>query len=493
MRGRDLTLPACAPERGEVFAGRYRITGVLGAGGMGYVLAAEHLLLRELVAIKMLRPEQLTDATRVERFLREGRAAVKIHSDHVARVLDVAELPDGRPYLVMEHLEGADLGTLLEERGPLPIPLAVDYVLAACEALAEAHAMGTVHRDLKPSNLFLARCADGEERVKVLDFGISKLSSLDEDALTLTRTSAILGSPQYMSPEQLKGARDVDARADVWALGVILFELVSGERPFEAETIAELGALVLSGRPPWLAQVAPHVPPDLAAIVATCLRRDRDKRFVDLADFATALGPFGSPDARRSAERIVATLGMPSVRATPWSAKTSASSEPPTEDAGGALSSSDSTPVSDDPPSLTTHTSGAPALARQNATRLPLTTGLVVVAALVGVAVGARGFRRETAKADARPSASSPAPIATPLAASNVAASPRPVVLPSGAPPPPVVSATTVRARPSPAGKPRAPTSVPPASAASVDGAPRSATVTTGAVAESEIATDPQN
>jgi eukaryotic-like serine/threonine-protein kinase len=308
-------IPTGAPKPGELFADKYRVERVLGVGGMGFVIAATHIHLRERVAIKMLLPQLSGHPDTVERFLREGRAAVKIRSEHIARILDVGELEDRSPYLVMEYLEGADFADVVYSRGRLPPPEAVDYVLQACEAIAEAHAHKTVHRDLKPSNLFLSTRPDGSTCVKVLDFGISKLTTPEAGALAMTKTSAMMGSPLYMSPEQLKSARNVDERADIWALGVILFELMNGKPPFMAESLAELGVLVLSQDAPWLSTAAPEVPEGLSAVVNTCLKREASERFASLADFADALAPFGTPAARISADVIIRTLGMPAARA----------------------------------------------------------------------------------------------------------------------------------------------------------------------------------
>jgi serine/threonine-protein kinase len=316
--GLEDELPASAPKPGTILADRYRIERALGVGGVGYVMAATHVHLQEPVAIKMLHPALARDAEMVARFLREGRAAVKIKSEHVARVLDVAELPDHTPYLVMELLDGSDLAQVLERRGTIDIAQAVDWLLQACEAIAEAHALEIVHRDLKPANLFIARSrTNGAESVKVLDFGISKMSGAGDGNLAMTKTSAVLGSPLYMSPEQLRSSRNVDARTDIWALGVILFELVSGGPPFVAESLAELSVLVLSTDAPRLARVRPEVPKELSDIVATCLQRRSEDRFANLADLADRLAPFGTARARESAETIVRTLGMPAARAVP--------------------------------------------------------------------------------------------------------------------------------------------------------------------------------
>jgi eukaryotic-like serine/threonine-protein kinase len=300
-------LPEDAPKRGDVFAGKYRIEGILGLGGMGYVLAATHLQLRERVAIKLLLPDRAKQAGTVARFLREGRAAVRIRSEHVARVLDVGSHEDD-PYIVMEYLDGSDLSDVLRRRKRLPIALAVDYVLQACEAIAEAHAMGTIHRDLKPANLFLVKRPDGRDCIKVLDFGISKSADTDEGDVAMTKTTSTVGTPLYMSPEQLKSSKNVDVRTDVWALGVILFELVGGRPPFRAESIAELGAKVLTTDAPDLRGFVSDAPAAFADAVRTCLRRDVRQRYASVADLAHAIASFGSADARASAERIAHVL-----------------------------------------------------------------------------------------------------------------------------------------------------------------------------------------
>src|SRR3954470_13666053 len=210
-------------QEGEILAGKYRVERVLGVGGMGVVVAATHLQLDERVAIKFLVPDALSSDEAVARFAREARAAVKIKSEHVARVIDVGTLDNGAPYMVMEYLEGGDLSRVLQAQGPLPVEDAVEYVLQACEAIAHAHVLGIVHRDLKPANLFLTKRNDGSQSVKVLDFGISKVLSGNSGASSsdaaMTRTRAVMGSPLYMSPEQMTSTRDVDGRTDIWALG----------------------------------------------------------------------------------------------------------------------------------------------------------------------------------------------------------------------------------------------------------------------------------
>jgi len=299
-----------APVReGDVLAGKYRIERVLGVGGMGVVVAATHLQLDQRVALKFLLPDAMQDGAVVARFAREARAAAKIQSEHVARVIDVGTLESGSPYMVMEYLQGRDLSDVLVERKVFPAEEAVGFVLQACEAIAEAHAASIVHRDLKPANLFLAERADKRAIVKVLDFGISKSSGKGEDA-SLTKTSALMGSPLYMSPEQMVSSKHVDARCDIWALGIILYEFVTGSPPFLAETVTEIIAQILQLQPK-----PPHevngVAPDLSNIILRCLEKEPAKRYQNVGELAMALSPFAPKAQRQSAERVSRVLGTP--------------------------------------------------------------------------------------------------------------------------------------------------------------------------------------
>jgi serine/threonine-protein kinase len=349
---------------GTLLAGKYRVVRMLGQGGMAVVVAAKHLQLRETVAVKLLHPHVLANPRSAARFLREARVTMRLRGEHVARVYDVGALEDRTPFVVMECLEGADLGALLRDRGRFAVGEAVDYVLQACEALAEAHALGVVHRDLKPANLFLTTRIDGSPCVKVLDFGISKtvVERQDDDlgssaqlprpfgssdpfdetappslpapppevavATTLesgdrasrvlargetsgygatgpaaiTMTHAFLGSPKYAAPEQLLCARDVDARVDVWALGVILHELVNGAPPFQGATLEEVSESILHGKP---AQFAVKDPAGLEALLVGCLAKDRADRYASMSALAAVLEPLASKEGRVSAERVV--------------------------------------------------------------------------------------------------------------------------------------------------------------------------------------------
>jgi serine/threonine-protein kinase len=297
---------------GEVLVGKYRVERVLGQGGMGVVVAARHLQLEETVALKFLHPPMLKNPDAIARFLREARAASKIKSEHVARVSDVGTLENGAPYMVMEYLDGRDLSDWIRLRGALPVEQAVEFVLQACVAVADAHALGIVHRDLKPANLFCVRRSDGQLCIKVLDFGISKVTGPEGASGpaggAMTQTSAFMGSPYYMSPEQMTSARSVDAQSDIWALGVILYELVCGRAPFTGEMITEVVVQVTTRAPPPLCELRPDAPAALEAVILKCLEKDRARRHKHVGELAVALLPFAPPRARASVERISGIL-----------------------------------------------------------------------------------------------------------------------------------------------------------------------------------------
>ena len=284
---------------GDIIAGKYRVDRVLGAGGMGVVVAATHTELGQRVALKFVLPHMLGGQS-VERFFREARSTARLTSEHITRVHDVGRLESGAPYIVMELLEGTDL-SVLRKRSPAPIPVpdAVEFVLQACEGLVEAHAAGIVHRDLKPQNLFVARKMNGAPLVKILDFGISKATGAAAvGQMNLTDSATVLGSPLYMSPEQMRSARSVDARSDIWALGVILYELLAGKVPFDGETVTELCLKVVIEKESPLADHRPELPPGLTEIVHRCLAKDPNDRYPSVAALADALDPFS-----RSAEK----------------------------------------------------------------------------------------------------------------------------------------------------------------------------------------------
>ena len=294
---------------GDILGGRFRIENVIGVGGMGVVLEATHLELDQRVAIKLMRREIANSPEAVTRFIREARAAAHLQSDHVTRVYDVGRLPSGEPYMVMELLRGQDLSSILDGGVLLPVSLAVDYILEACEAIAEAHAQGIVHRDLKPANLFVAQRSDGSKSIKVLDFGISKATSpgtSQPPGSKLTVTGAFMGSPQYMSPEQLRETRNIDGRSDIWALGVILYEELTGRPPHDATSLADLCIKIAMETPRPIRADRPDVPPELERLLLMgALARDPAQRFPSVAHFAHALRPFASPVGGKSVDQIM--------------------------------------------------------------------------------------------------------------------------------------------------------------------------------------------
>jgi serine/threonine-protein kinase len=397
---------------GSVVAGKDRIDRVIGEGGLGVVVAAHHAQLEQSVAIKYLKPEASQRPATVERFLREARLAARIRSEHVVRVFDVATLEDGTPYIVMECLEGDDLATFLERDGRLPLTKAVDVVLQACEALAEAHSIGIVHRDLKPENLFLARRAGGTTVVKVLDFGISKAAAVADESTRsrkLTQQAELLGTPAYMSPEQLRSS-DVDMRADIWSLGVVLQELLTGKLPFVAPTMPQMCAAIFESAPTPLAEVRPDLPPDVAHVVARCLQKDREARYRNVAELAQELLRFGEADelARVEFIRRVITEGGASIRPPSMPLI-----DLPDDDAQGASS---------ERAAMTSSTNGAtpPPRARRRALVALLAVGAVV---LIGAAAFVLGPRLRAAPPLPASASSAPDPVADGGAPSTAASS----------------------------------------------------------------------
>ncbi|HEY3499819.1 MAG TPA: serine/threonine-protein kinase [Polyangiaceae bacterium] len=440
---------AAGVQPGQILLGKYRIERVLGMGGMGVVVAATHVTLEERVAIKFLLPDALSNPEAIARFLREARAAVRIKSEHVARVTDVGQLENGAPYMIMEYLDGADLGSLTVQRGALPIEDAVEFLLQACEALAEAHALGIIHRDLKPANLFLVRRADGTPSVKVLDFGISKLTGLSASGsgrdLGMTKTATIMGSPLYMSPEQMASSRDVDTRTDIWALGAILYELLTGAVPFQADTITQLCALILQQPPPPLRNLRPDAPEPLQAIILRCLEKDRERRYANIAEFASALAPFAPHRARISIERVSRVI----------------------ESAG--LGTSRPPPAALPPGSVAGQTRDAWGNSGVQHRKSGRTLGLVI-AALVGfggIAAAALYFMTRSTGSDSTPSSAAvPPPVApapTPSQTSTIEPAPVPVTTSPATSSSASVATSSVAATPASAAPPRQKTSGKPA------------------------------
>jgi eukaryotic-like serine/threonine-protein kinase len=288
---------------GDVVAGKYRVDRTLCRGGIGIVVAAHHLALDEAVALKFIGLNLAAEREVVQRLLREARATFRLRSKHTVRVLDADELPSGAAYIVMELLDGRDLRTELAERGPLPEAEVISYVLQACDALEEAHTLGIVHRDLKPHNLFLARQRRGPHIVKVLDFGMSKVDPALFEAGPLTLPETALGTPRYMAPEQWRSAATVDHRADVWALGVVMYELMTGKVPLQGMPLGERQARLLAGAIPSPGALHPHISEDTARVIMRCLKADPVSRWRSVAHLATALrdaSPTTTPDVERA-------------------------------------------------------------------------------------------------------------------------------------------------------------------------------------------------
>lgn len=297
------------PKPGDLIAGKYRIEKIIGQGGMGAVFSAQHEILLQKVAVKVLLGEVAQSQEAVQRFLNEGRNAARIQGEHVCRVSDCG-VEGGMPFMVLEFMDGQDLAQVLETRGRLSTEEAVDYVLQSLEAIHQAHQLGIVHRDLKPSNLFLHRRPDGSAIVKVLDFGISKAAA-DSSLPAITQTREVFGSPAYMAPEQIRSAKHVDARADIWSLGVILFELLTGALPFEGVTSAGLLAAISADAPFKLRALRPEASAQLELVIDRCLRKPPGERYASVGDLAVALAPFASSESQPLVQRM-ARVGSPS-------------------------------------------------------------------------------------------------------------------------------------------------------------------------------------
>jgi serine/threonine-protein kinase len=438
-------------EPGDVVAGKYEIVRVLGEGGMGIVFEARHIRLGQRFAIKMLQPAVVANAEFIGRFEREARAAAQLRGRHVARVVDVAETETGLPFMVMELLIGHDLSNELESRGPLPISEAADHVIAACKAMIEAHAAGIVHRDLKPSNLFLANEPEGRV-LKVLDFGISKVRT--EGQLTVTSTGIAMGTPLYMSPEQIRSTKNVDERTDIWSLGVILFELLTRTTPFEGTTGAQVGASIVADPTPSLRERRAEVTAELEQIVSRALEKDPAKRHASAGELAAALAPFGT--ISNSDERVVIALARHPVQedaAVPGSATARTEIGPPVPVFPIPVAASSSAAVGSTNAAWATRASST-----SKAGRLAVVAGVVVLLVGAGVAVKLTwsGAGRVTTAAPpslgASPTTSIAATTTSASAVSSAAevATNAPVTLPPPVTPPQGASNTTPSAKASP-------------------------------------------
>ncbi len=402
------------PAPGDLLAGKYRIERLIGQGGMGAVFAAHHEILFQRVAIKLLLAQYARDSGAVARFLNEARAMARIQDEHVARVMDVGTLENGTAFMVLEYLEGVDLAKVIESRGALPLSETIDYAAQALEALGEAHRLGIVHRDMKPSNLFLTRRPNGAPCVKLLDFGISKgASPLAAHNSGITSTGTIMGSPAYMSPEQLKSSKSVDARTDIWSIGVVMYELLTGKSPFDGETLGQVLAAIVEAEVPALNRR--DVPASFEAVLLRCMARKPEQRFASAAELAEALRPFASPMALASIQRLCETHPAPAAiqAAASGLARTHALSPAPAEQPQPAQTGASWAPSTES--EVSTRPTGSPA-------RVLVAVSVGAVLVLGGAAFlvfGRHGPQPPPASATSGGTSSAPA-IAAPLAAEPV-------------------------------------------------------------------------
>lgn len=423
-------------EVGSEVEGRFRIEREIGRGGMGVVYAASHLTMRKKVAFKVLNEETAADDECVARFLRETRVAAKLISPHAVRVFDVGRLQSGAPYMVMELLEGQDLERALDVDGVFDVPRALDTIAQACDAIGEAHLVGIVHRDIKLANLFLADAAP-HPIVKVLDFGLAKGGTAIGAESSLTHAEALMGTPHYMPPEQLASSRDVDARADVWSLGVALYRLLTKRYPFNGAHFAALAARILAGAPAPPSQHRPDLPPAIDRLVMTCLARDPKDRYADANELAKAIAKAQSPQEPItkpvSAPTAAAKIGDHTLTLPAYPSPAAQVAAPVAIAAAPPLALDATMPAAPIPERISTvplhPRPGAVATAKTRA--IPAERPMwpyVLIVSVIGIGVAGAVLRRPASNPDPTPPvASIPEPPAT-AAAATTASTPSPAI-----------------------------------------------------------------
>lgn len=287
--------PGLAP--GTIVAGRFQVESKLGEGGMGAVYRATNIATGRWVALKAMHPEYAIKKDVVRRFMREAKAATAIRHPNVIEILDVVEAEGGEPVMVMELLDGEPLDAYLERQGPLPLGEVARIMTPVVSAVGAAHGLGIIHRDLKPENIYLAKGPDGKRLPKVLDFGIAKVldpNQINELATKsgATRTGSMLGTPHYMSIEQACGEKDIDHRTDIWSLGIILYNMLSGHRPYDGENYGQILRALMTTTPAPIETLVPGLPSDVAVMVNRCTARTRDERPQDLREVYSLLSRY---------------------------------------------------------------------------------------------------------------------------------------------------------------------------------------------------------
>ena len=463
---------------GQVFGERYQLGELLGQGGMGWVFRATHLVMRQPVAVKVMRREHVRDVNAVKRFCQEARACSLLRHYNTIKVHDFGVTDSGYPYIVMELLEGQPLNRVLRESGALPAPRAARIALQVCRSLDEAHECGLVHRDLKPANIFVTALRGEPDHVKVLDFGIAKFVEGDHQEESLTRTGLVFGTPAYMSPEQAQ-AFPLDRRSDVYSLGVILYEMLAGRVPFEAASTGALILKVVQEPAPPLPQSIRDLPvsPDLRGLVAAMLSKDRAQRPATALEVARVLAPIAGEPAGSVSLRPAAE-----VAAAPGSATAGSPSRPVTRPAPATVADGANDATAALPPPAPSGAVPAATVAETAVAAAPRRRSRAALWAALGLACGAAAvaavlfLRPDGARlvetpppvivvpgaGSGAPAAAAPTPPAATAATAGPAAAPAPASAPSLAPAEAEATAPTAAPAPVPAQTPAVAAAAPP-------------------------------